>query len=278
MEENMRYSVLMSVYAKEHAEYLCESMDSIFAQTVLPSEFLLMCDGPLTSELEEVIAEKQEQYPNLLRLVRLPECKGLGNALAIGVKECTYELIARMDSDDISDPDRCRRQLEVFGKQKVDIVGSNIVEFEDQPENEMATRSVPETAEEIYNFAKRRNPFNHPSVMYRKSAVLAAGNYLDCKGFEDYYLWARMLHHGATGYNIQLPLVHMRTAAGMYERRGTFAYACLAWHARWNIHKDGYNSFMDFMISSSGQLVVSILPLGLRTAVYCRLLRKKDTK
>lgn len=275
MTENYEdgYSVLMSVYVKEKAEYLKESIDSMLGQTIPPSDFVLMCDGPLTKELDEVIEGYEKQYPKMFQVVRIPECGGLGNALAKGITYCRCGLVARMDSDDISVSNRCELQLEVFRAGKAAIVGGNITEFEESPEHPLKERKVPEQPEEIQKFAKRRNPFNHPSVMFRKAAVLEAGNYQDCKGFEDYYLWVRMLKHGALAYNIQKTLVYMRTDAGMYERRGSLPYARQAWKARFKIHKTGYNSFVDFLVSAMGQLFVALIPVGLRKSLYQRLLR-----
>lgn len=271
---DMAYSVLMSVYAREKAEYLSKSIDSILIQTAPPIDFVLVCDGALNESLESVIEEKVKGNPGLFQIVRLKENGGLGNALAIGLTKCKCEIVARMDSDDISADCRCQEQLHIMGTGNVAIVGSNIVEFESDIANEKAIRSVPETNEEIRQFARRRNPFNHPSVMFRKDAVLKVGNYQDCKGFEDYYLWIRLLNAGYKGYNIQKNLVYMRTDEGMYERRGNASYAWNALKARWKIHRTGYSGLMDFAISGFGQLFVSLIPTSMRRKLYTRILRK----
>lgn len=268
------YSVLMSVYAKEKKEFFEQSIDSMLQQTIPPKDFVIVCDGPLTEGLEEVLKRKQEENPELFQIVRIETCGGLGNALAKGIKYCKYDRVARMDSDDISVRERCEKQLRVFEKRNVSIVGGNITEFEGSIENEKNRRCVPEKNKEIRTFARRRNPFNHPSVMYKKADVLKAGNYRDRKGFEDYDLWVRMLKLGQRGYNIQETLVFMRTDAGMYARRGSFSYARQALKARWIIHRTGYSSLLDFLVSGVGQLVISLVPVKLRAAVYGRLLRK----
>lgn len=222
----LNYSVLMSVYRKERPDYLRESMDSIARQTVPADDFVLVCDGPLTPGLDAVIAEEQRQFGDVLQVVRLPKNGGLGNALNQGMKYCKNELVARMDSDDISYPDRCERQLAVFAAHPEYAVVSGIVEeFDGSPDHITARRVVPETQQEILKFAKARNPFNHPGVMYRKSAVEAAGGYQDFYLLEDYYLWLRMLKQGFMGYNIQSPILWMRAGKGMYKRRGGWKYA-----------------------------------------------------
>ncbi len=274
MDSMESYSVLMSVYAKEQAAYFKESIHSMLAQSVRTDDFVIVCDGPLNEALDQVINEVTTQYPALFQIIRLPENQGLGNALREGLSYCKHDLIARMDSDDISVKDRCKWQLQAFEEQKADIVGGNIEEFTTDIEHPKAKRQVPQTDRQIKAFAKRRNPFNHPTVMFRKSSVEAAGGYLECRYFEDYYLWARMLHQGMTGYNIQKTLVYMRTNAGMYERRGSFSYALLGFSARYKIHKIGFSSTADFLISAGGQIVMSIIPVKIRTYFYGKFLRK----
>ena len=187
----MDYSVLMSVYKSEKAEYLRIAMNSMWNQTVPTNDFVLMCDGPLTDELDAVIEEMQSEHPEL-HVIRFEKNGGLGHALQVGVKECKNDLIARMDSDDISRPERCEKELAVFADHpELSIVGSVIEEFTEieagatVPTAINAKRVVPEKSEDIITFAKQRNPFNHPSVMYKKDDVLAAGNYQDVRYMQD---------------------------------------------------------------------------------------------
>ena len=224
--DNYQYSVLMSVYHKENAEYLRTAMDSIWNQTIPTDDFVLVCDGPLTVELDAVIEKMEKEYPDTLHVVRLEKNGGLGNALNVGIKHCKHDLVARMDSDDISRPDRCERQLKVFQEHLEISVVSGIVEKFTASTSEIEARRVPpETQEEIISFAKKRNPFNHPCVMYKKSAVEAASGYQDFYLLEDYYLWIRMLQKGSQGYNLQDPLLWMRAGSDMYKRRARWKYA-----------------------------------------------------
>ena len=226
MEIYSEYSVLMSVYYKERPEYLKASIESIQAQTYPAKDFVLVCDGPLTPELDAVIEEKKTALGAVLQVVRLEKNSGLGKALNAGLTNCKCELVARMDSDDIAYPDRCERQMTVFNtKPEVSICSGIVEEFSSSPEDVDARRVPPETNEEILAFAKTRNPFNHPCVMYKKSAVEAVGSYQDFYLLEDYYLWLRMLMAGYQGYNIQAPLVNMRAGADMYKRRAGAKYA-----------------------------------------------------
>lgn len=207
----MGYSVLMSVYYKEKPEYLKQSIESIQMQTLPTDNFVLVCDGPLTQELNDVIAEKEQEMQHVLNVIRLKKNGGLGNALNEGIKYCQNELVARMDSDDIAYPNRCEKQVDVFNtRPEVSVCSGIVEEFSTSYEIVDSKRIPPEKQEEIIEFAKKRNPFNHPCVMYKKSAVEAVGSYQDFYLLEDYYLWLRLLMAGYQGYNIQEPLLHMR--------------------------------------------------------------------
>lgn len=224
--EYKEYSVLMSVYHKERPEYLKQAIESIQVQSLSTNDFVLVCDGLLNDELDAVIQTKQLEMGENLNVVRLAKNGGLGNALNEGIKHCKNELVARMDSDDIAYPDRCEKQIAVFNTHSEVSICSGIVEEFTTDPNTVDTRRVPpETNAEIIEFAKKRNPFNHPCVMYKKSAVKAVGSYQDFYLLEDYYLWLRILMAGYQGYNIQEPLLHMRAGSDMYKRRAGWKYA-----------------------------------------------------
>lgn len=224
--EYREYSVLMSVYHKEKPEYLKQAIESIQTQTLSTNDFVLVCDGLLNEQLDSVIAAKQQEMGDTLNVIRLAKNGGLGNALNEGIKHCRNELVARMDSDDIAYPDRCEKQIAVFNMHpEVSICSGIVEEFNTDPNIVDTKRVPPETNAEIVEFAKKRNPFNHPCVMYKKSAVEAAGSYQDFYLLEDYYLWLWMLMAGYQGYNIQEPLLHMRAGSEMYLRRAGWKYA-----------------------------------------------------
>ena len=268
------YSVLMSVYRKENPSYLEKSIESMLKQTAEPSDFVLVCDGPLTEELDAVVEKVKEERPDLFQIIRLPQCGGLGNALNTGIKYCRYDLIARMDSDDISLPDRCQKQLKCLEDSKTDMVSGTLLEFEGDISRIRSRRVLPETSGEIRRFARRRNPFNHPCIMYRKKAVEDAGGYRHCPWFEDYDLWTRMLMNGSEGYNLQEPLLYMRAGDGMYSRRGGLEYAKKAVVFRYRLMRKGFSRPTDFIISAAGQICVSLMPNQLRKKFYKKAPRK----
>ena len=274
--DNYQYSVLMSVYHKENAEYLRTAMDSIWNQTIPTDDFVLVCDGPLNERLDAVIEKMEKEHPDTLHVVRLEKNGGLGNALNIGIKECKHELVARMDSDDISRQDRCERQLKVFQEHPdISVVSGIVEEFTTSTSEIEARRVPPEKQEEIISFAKKRNPFNHPCVMYKKSAVEAAGGYQDFYLLEDYYLWIRMLQKGSQGYNLQEPLLWMRAGSDMYKRRAGWKYA-MSQKALFKYMKDnGFIGGSQYMKSVAVRTASSLTPNWLREFMFKRAMRKK---
>ncbi len=270
-----KYSVLMSVYHKEKPEYLKAAIDSILSQSVKTDDFVLVCDGPLNKGLDNVIADYVRTAPGLFNVYRIAQNVGLAKALNNGILQCKNELIARMDSDDISVPDRMEKQIRAIRKYNADIVGANIIEFTGTIENTGSTRQVPEHNEEIVQFAKKRSPFNHPTVMYKKSAVVNAGFYDDYRYFEDYNLWVTMLSKGYRGYNIQENLLYMRAGEDMYKRRGGGNYIKCIFRFKNHLRKMGFIGMGNFLIGAFGHATVSLIPNGLRTALYSKVLRKE---
>lgn len=275
MNENANVSVLMSVYKKEQPEYLAACLDSMLQQTYQPAEMVLVKDGPLTPELDAVIDRYVDGHPGLFHLVPLEQNVGLGKALAIGVEACRSEWIARMDTDDIATRDRLEKQMNFLAQHpETDIIGSDILEFEGSLDNILAKREVPHTNAEIRQFAKRRNPFNHMTVLYRKAAVLQAGNYQPLNGYEDYYLWVRLLKQGSQAYNLPEVLVYARGGEDMYERRGGWKYFKDGLTAQRKIYAVGLAGPKDFVIRMAGQAVVNLVPNKARGFLYKRVLRK----
>ena len=272
----MKFSVLMSINKKENVDYFKECIDSLLNQTILPNEIVIVKDGPLTPELDEAIKNYVSSNIDLFKIVPLEKNVGLGKALSIGVKECSYDLVARMDTDDICIPQRFEIQLKEFtADPTLDITGSSIIEFDGNINNVLSTKNVPYSHEEVVKYSKKRNPFNHMTVMYKKSKVLEAGNYLPPNGFEDYYLWGRMIMIGAKTKNISTPLVYARTGVSMFERRGGYDYLKRSIEAKKLLHKIGLYSLYDFIISTSSHIIISLLPNKLRGFIYLKLLRRK---
>lgn len=267
--KNKKYSVLMSLYRKEKPEYLRLALDSMLNQTVKPDEIVLVEDGPLTDGLYAVL----DEYPMLHR-VKNGTNLGLGLALNVGLKECRNELVARMDTDDCSKPERCEKQLARYEeKPYLAIVGSHIDEFVGDISNVVSQRVVPTSSEEIYNYAKKRSAFNHPTVMYSKTAVLENKGYTDLKRNQDVDLFGRMQYAGYKAENIDEALLWFRSSDDLAKRRRS-------WQNTWSyintirkFWKMGYSSFIDYIEVGGAQLIMFILPIKVQHYVYKKLLR-----
>ena len=220
-----KYSILMSLYIKEKPEYLDVAIKSMIDQTLKPDEIVIVKDGPITIELQNILDKYIKECPNLFNIVGYEENKGLGYALNFGLKHCKNELVARMDTDDISKPSRCEEQYNFFKRNSnVDIVGGDISEFIDSENNIVSYRKVPKSDEEIKKYLKTRCPLNHVTVMFKKSSVVKAEGYLDLFWNEDYYLWIRMAEKGCIMANTGTVLVNVRIGKDMYKRRGGKKY------------------------------------------------------
>lgn len=225
----MKFSVLISVYKNEKTEYFCQAMESLLNQTAKPEQIVLVRDGEVYEELQSVIDSYADAYPSVITYVPLEKNGGLGNALRYGLSFCRNDLVARMDSDDISVSDRFALQLAFFADHPdVDIVGGNISEFMNSPDTIVDYRIVPHSHHDIVSYLKSRSPFNHVTVMFKKNAVEKAGSYEPFYLFEDWYLWVRMYLSGAKFANIDAVLVNVRVF-DMANRRGGMKYyrSCL---------------------------------------------------
>lgn len=269
----MPFSVLMSLYYKEHPDYLRQSLYSVFNQSLPPNEVVLVEDGPLTDELYEVLKEYETRYPEFKR-VPLPVNGGLGKALNEGLKHCSYELVARMDTDDIAVKDRFEKQIRTFSiYPDADVVSCWINEFETDPSNIISTRKLPEFPYELFKYGKKRCPVNHPAVVFRKSAVLFAGGYRHFPLFEDYYLWVRLLLNGAKFYNIQESLLLFRTSPDMFRRRGGLKHALEEIRFQNFIRRIGYIGYLRMSINIAIRFTTRVVPNSLRSFIYKKLLR-----
>lgn len=220
------FSVLLPVYAGDDAEHFRRAVASVTAeQTVRPDELVIIRDGPVGPGIEAVLAAVRAGSLTggvAVRLLELPTNVGLARALEAGLAACRHEIVARADADDISLPERFARQIPIVAA-GVDLLGSAIAEFEHDERSSGIHRVLPLAAEEIARVARFRDPFNHPSVVYRKSAVAAAGGYEHLDKMEDYWLFIRMLQTGARARNLPESLVLYRVGAGAYGRRGGLA-------------------------------------------------------
>ncbi|MBQ6718905.1 MAG: glycosyltransferase [Oscillospiraceae bacterium] len=270
----MKYSILMSVYQKEKPEYLVQSIESMLSQTAFPEQFVIVKDGPLTPELDEILCQYAASYPDLFTILPLTENVGLGRALDLGMAVCRNELVARMDSDDISLPSRCQRELERFAADpELAIVGTNIDEFYDDPSDIKMSRVVPSEYADIKKAIGRRMPFNHPTVMYKKSEVMRCGGYGTMRRKQDRDLFSRMINMDCKACNINESLLLFRSNEDNYRRRKSWTYCKSTVDVTVQIWKRGHCSFADLLYVIVGQAVLFVVPLPVMKILSDKLLR-----
>jgi len=220
-----KFSLLMSIYEKENPNFFNSCMNSVIKQTYPPSEIVLVKDGPLNNELENIISKWKKRFGNKFKIIPLEKNVGLGKALQLGLLNSKYDIVARMDTDDICREDRFEKQINFLDNNpNIDIVGCWAAEFENNINNIISIRKVPILDIEIKKYARFRNPFNHPSVVFRKHAILTCGGYQSFPFLEDYYLWIRMLLKGKKFANLPEPLLLFRLDKYTFDRRGGLKY------------------------------------------------------
>ena len=273
--DKTKFSVAMSVYKNDNAEHFARALRSITEeQTVKPDEIVLVVDGPVGDDVNAVIEDFSSKC-GIFKVIRLEQNGGLGNALKLAVENASFELIARMDSDDVSVPDRFEQQIKFMTENDVDILGGNISEFIDEEGNVVAHRNVPLTNDEIYEYLKVRCPLNHVSVMFKKNAVIAAGNYIDQYCNEDYYLWIRMAENKAIMANTGTVLVNVRVGKDMYNRRGGRKYFKSEKALQKYMRRKKIISFATYLSNVTKRFIVQVLlPNRLRGWVFKKFARK----
>lgn len=271
------FSVITSVYKNDKPDFVRVALDSMLVhQSVKPDEIVLVQDGPVPEALSAVLAEYESKYPEVMHVIRLEKNGGLGNALKLGVENAKYDICARMDSDDICMPDRFEKQLAYLeAHPECDIVGGQMTEFIDTPDNIVGRREVPLTNKKIYEFMKNRCALNHVTVMFRKDAVLKVGNYQDWFWNEDYYLWVRMMMAKCHFANIPDVAVNVRSGADQYARRGGKKYFDSEIGIKKLMLKEGMITKSQFVVNYIERFIIQLmLPNSVRGWVFRTFARK----
>ena len=271
-----KYSFLMSVYDKDKPEFLIQSIHSMLNQTLPPDQIVIVKDGFLSIDLEKIINNFHVEYSEIFTVIQLKENIGLGLALNEGLKLCRNDLVARMDSDDISIKERCELQVREFSfNENLVILGSNIDEFINSPNKVKSTRTVPETYNEILKFSRRRNPFNHPTVMFKKSIVQNFGAYKNFRRNQDFELFVTMINNGCLAKNINKSLVLFRISFDNHLRRKSWTKCSSDIKIVYNFWQNGYSDFIDFLVILLAQIVVFVIPLKVFKWLSDNYLRNK---
>ena len=273
------FSVSMCVYGGNEPRFFDDAIASIVEQTVQPNEIVLTVDGPVPEITEKVIQKYREQLAQtdiVFKVVYLAKNMGHGEARRICLDNCSHELIALMDADDLSVPDRFEKQLAVFVRNPAfSIVGGNIQEFIDVPENCVGKRVVPMADADIKTYMQKRCPMNQVTVMFRKADVIAVGGYIDWFCEEDYYLWLRLALAGKQFANVPENMVNVRVGDEMYSRRGGWKYFCSEEKLQRFMLKKEMISFPRFMINVLQRFILQVLlPNELRKLVFQQFARE----
>jgi glycosyltransferase involved in cell wall biosynthesis len=268
------FSVLLSVYKNEDPEYLKGALESIsLNQSIKPNEIVLIKDGILTPELDNIISNLEKRI-SYLKIYGYSQNRGLGFALNFGLERCTHELVFRMDTDDVACPSRFETQLKVFAENpEISILGAKIEEFSRMPGDLKQYRNVPLSSEKIQKNKVKRNPFNHMTVMYKKSIIQEVGGYKDMPGYEDYYLWMRLLKK-YNGINVDKPLVFARIGNNMIKRRQGFEFFKKEIQFQNRLLKEDLISHTVFLKNIILRCFPRILPVSILTFIYSKFLRK----
>ena len=275
MDNNYKFSVAMSVYKNDKPDQLDVALKSICEQSLPADEIYLVIDGPIGEELQSIIDRYAAQYGNFT-INQLPTNGGLGNALRLAVENCKYDLILRMDSDDISAPGRFRKQIEAYKEEPADVIGGWTLGFiGDLNDGDVSSAKRKLCDEEIKKYFQKRSPMSHVTVLFKREAVLAAGNYMDLFYHEDYYLWARMIKNGAKFRNIPEYLVYVRMGREQAKRHGGWKYFKAEYFLRKYMLKNKLTSFGSFLKQTTIRVVYQLLiPAGLRNHLAMKYKRK----
>lgn len=267
MDKPLPFSLLLPVYLGDTAEHFRRAFSSaVTDQTRRPTEVVLVQDGPITAALAAAVEQAVEASVVSVVRVTLIENVGLAEALTQGLAACHYDVVARMDADDISLPERFERQLPLI-EGGCDLVGTGMFEF-DELDRILGRRVPPVGHREIARQARFRDPFNHPTVVYRKSAVQRCGGYRHLPLMEDYWLFARMIHQGARIANLPDPLVMYRVDSGAYSRRGGWKLFASEVALQRRLRSERFTSRMQFVRNIVMRGGYRFVPVMLRRVLY----------
>lgn len=266
------FSVLLPVYHGDNSAHLSRAIASaVTEQELKPDELVLVMDGPLGSELDATVAAATKELPVRTVMVQLPKNVGLARALDAGLQRCAHEIVARADADDISLPQRFAVQIPLMDH-GLDIVGSAIQEFDEDELFAGLVRTPPLEQGEIARYARFHDPFNHPSVVFRKSVVQRAGGYRHLDLLEDYWLFARMIAAGAMTANCPEPLVLYRVGAGSYARRGGLRLLRSEWRLQREFRRSGFTTTKEYLRNVVMRCGYRLVPESVRRIAYRSLI------
>ncbi len=275
---DMQYTLLMTVYSGTKVEEFKQSLDSMLLQTIPPNEIVIVADGPVSENLASYIYEQKREDARILYYPKDVN-EGPGAAAQYGLGKCSYEYVARLDSDDIAHPTRIEKQLSCFkNDESLSSVGTLVSEYVESPSFPLCIVELPEDSQEIARYARRRCPCRQTTLLYKRSAINKVGGYRKLRIAEEWDLYNRLIAAGYRCFNIQEVLVAMRVGEEYFARRGGYSYFKAIVHFKVEMFKEGRMTLLDLVASVIPSMIVSMLPNGVRSRIYTRLLRSPDSR
>jgi glycosyltransferase involved in cell wall biosynthesis len=272
---SIKFSVLLPVYIKDNPIFFSDAIESILNQTLLPNEIVIVKDGPVSSEINQLINELVLKMPNMFKIIELEKNMGMGYAMNVGLQNCKYEWVARMDSDDLSRKNRFQIQVQyILSNPSIDVVGGQIEEFHTSLGDLKQLRKLPKGNLEIQTFCKRRNPMNHMTVFLKKAKAVEAGGYWHHRILEDYHLWYQMISNNCSFINLDNVLVDARIGNNMIGRRNSFSYFKIEFYLFKKMFDSGYINFREYLRAIIERFIMKLIPLKILKFLYKVYLRK----
>jgi glycosyltransferase involved in cell wall biosynthesis len=266
-----KFALLLTVYGGDQPDHVHAAFHSaVLQQSRRPDQVILVQDGPVSPELDACLSELRTSSPAEVTFLTLDRNGGLGPALDAGLAASRHDVVARMDADDVSMPRRFEIQLPLI-ESGADLVGAGLLEFGTDLDDIRGLRTPPERPSDIVRYARLHDPFNHPTVIYRRSAVVAAGGYGDVPLMEDYWLFARMIANGAKVANVPEPLVYYRVGEGAFERRGGRALLRSELRLQRELFRYGFTSRAQYIRNVAVRGGYRLVPTWLRRPIYRQL-------
>lgn len=273
---NFEISVVMSVYKNDNCYHFKEAVDSLLAQTLLPSEIIIVVDGSVDENIKTLLFDFSKI--DIFKIIYLENNKGLANALNIGVNASSFNIIARMDSDDICLPDRLQKQMKFLINNDLDIVGGQILEFGANINDVISERKVPLDHTEIVKFLKTRSPFSHPTIIFHKKVFKIINGY-DVNVFpEDYDFFVRAFLNNFKFGNVKETVLFFRVGSdkkSALKRRHGYRYAKNEFKLYKKFYKLKFYNLFDFLKVVLGKIPLRLLPFSIFSLLYYNLFRNK---
>ena len=263
---------LIPIWGGSEAGAVRVALSSVAHQVLQPDQIVVVVDGPSAEALDEELQVWRNRFGERLTLITLPTRSGVALALNEGLARITTDWVARMDADDYSDPHRLSEQMAyVESHPEVDVVGSWLLDYDEDCQRPDRVKMCPERHRAIVSMMWFRNPLNHPSVTFKRTAVETVGGY-DADYGDDDHLWAKLWVSGAKYHNIPSCLVRRRRDKQLFKRRG-IRWLQSDFRVRKYLRRKGKIGWGQFVFSCTAMFSLRVSPIWLKRFIYLALTR-----